>query len=114
MSDNSTRTACAALHTDGQGNTVPCPGYPHARTKPRASVIEIIAKDFTPDEDGPGSVIIPREVRINGVSVYTADRNNGIKVSDIRLGDDMVTVSLTLVARRLVIAADGDLGEDTP
>ncbi|MFG3170547.1 hypothetical protein [Streptomyces sp. NPDC048200] len=22
--------ACAALHTDGQGNVVPCPGYPHA------------------------------------------------------------------------------------
>jgi hypothetical protein len=24
--------ACAALHTDGQGNTIPCPGYPHEST----------------------------------------------------------------------------------
>ncbi|MEU0200917.1 MULTISPECIES: hypothetical protein [unclassified Streptomyces] len=23
-------TSCAALHTDGEGNVVPCPGYPHA------------------------------------------------------------------------------------
>ena len=78
-----TGIACAALHTDRQGNTIPCPGYPHAKPTPRASVIEIIAKNFTPDADGPGSIIIPREVRINGVSVYTADRSNGIKVSDI-------------------------------
>lgn len=23
-------TSCAALHTDSEGNIVPCPGYPHA------------------------------------------------------------------------------------
>lgn len=84
-------------------------------TRPRASVIEIIAKDYRPTEDGPGSIIIPREVRINGVSVYTANGNNdGIKISDIRLGDNLVTVNLTLIARRLTIAADGDLNEETP
>lgn len=82
-------------------------------TKPRASVIEIIAKDQHPTEDGAGSIIIPREVRINGVSVFTADRDNEIKIGDIHLGSDMATVTLTLVARRLVIAADGDL-RDTP
>ncbi|GGW98572.1 hypothetical protein [Streptomyces chartreusis] len=82
--------------------------------RPRASVIEIIAKGQQPTEDGAGSIIVPREVRINGVSVYTADRDNRIKVNDISLGDDMVTVTLTLVARKLVIAADGDLNEEQP
>jgi len=50
------------------------------KLKPRASVIEIIAKDCTPTEDGAGSIIVPREVRINGVPVFTADRDNRIKV----------------------------------
>lgn len=27
-------TSCAALHTDGEGNTTPCPGYPHAEGEP--------------------------------------------------------------------------------
>ncbi|MGW5175922.1 hypothetical protein ACWERY_16360 [Streptomyces sp. NPDC004082] len=92
-------------------NTAIATGEP--MTKPRASVIEIIAKDQHPTEDGAGSIIIPREVRINGVSVFTADRDNEIKIGDIHLGSDMATVTLTLVARRLVIAADGDL-RDTP
>jgi hypothetical protein len=77
--------------------------------KPRASVIEIIATGKAPAEDGAGSIIVPREVRINGVSVFTADRENRIKVSDITLGANMVEVTLTLVARRLVIAAESDL-----
>lgn len=114
-----TGIACAVLHTDKDSNTIPCPGYPHApaaapKTKPRASVIEIVATGRQPTEDGAGSIIIPREVRINGVSVYTADRQNGIRVSDINLGDDMVKVTLTLIARRLVIAADSDLTEEAP
>jgi hypothetical protein len=78
--------------------------------KPRASVIEIIATGKAPAEDGAGSIIVPREVRINGVSVFTADRENRIKVSDITLGANMVEVTLTLVARRLVIAAEKRLG----
>ena len=27
-------TACAVLHTDGEGNVIPCPGYPHAEAEP--------------------------------------------------------------------------------
>lgn len=27
-------TACAALHADGEGNIIPCPGYPHAEPQP--------------------------------------------------------------------------------
>ena len=34
MSDPRTGIACATLHTDTEGNTVPCPGYPHAEVEP--------------------------------------------------------------------------------
>ncbi|MFJ8995623.1 hypothetical protein ACIRQH_35110 [Streptomyces sp. NPDC102279] len=30
MTEPDFHIACAALHTDGQGNVIPCPGYPHA------------------------------------------------------------------------------------
>ena len=33
MNDHAT-TSCAALHTDGEGNVIPCPGYPHAEGEP--------------------------------------------------------------------------------
>ena len=80
------------------------------RAKPRASVIEIIAKGQQPTEDGAGSIIVPREVRINGVSVFTP-RGTVVKIDDFPLGESLVTVNLSLVVRRLVIAADGDLEE---
>lgn len=110
--------ACAVLHTDGEGNTIPCPGYPHpadqpttAQPKPRASVVEIIATGAQPTEDGAGSIILPREVRINGVSVFTP-RGTVVKIDDFQLGESLVTVHLSLVVRRLVIAADGDLNDE--
>lgn len=28
------RAACAVLHTDSEGNTIPCPGYPHVGAEP--------------------------------------------------------------------------------
>jgi hypothetical protein len=31
---NGTGVSCAVLHTDGKGNIVPCPGYPHAEPQP--------------------------------------------------------------------------------
>jgi hypothetical protein len=38
MTDNATSrigVACAALHADGEGNIVPCPGYPHTESEPQ-------------------------------------------------------------------------------
>ena len=29
MTEHPHNVTCAVLHTDGQGNAVPCPGYPH-------------------------------------------------------------------------------------
>jgi hypothetical protein len=81
--------------------------------KPRASVVELIAPDCTPAEDGAGSIVVPREVRINGVSVYTP-KGTVVKIDDFALGESLVTVNLTLVVRRLVIGADSDPTEEQP
>jgi len=75
--------------------------------KPRASVVEIIASDSQPTEDGAGSLVVPREVRINGVSVYTP-KGTVVKINEFALGESLVTVNLTLVVRRLIIGADDD------
>lgn len=117
MSERPIKMACAVLHTDAAGNTVPCPGYPHTEdappVTPRASVVEIIATGFQPAEDGAGSLVVPNEVRINGVSVYTPE-GTVVKIDDFQLGNELVTVNLTLVVRRLVIAAEGDLNQEQP
>ena len=78
--------------------------------KPRASVVEIIATGQQPPEDGAGSLVVPREVRINGVSVYTP-KGTVVKIDDFTLGDQLVTVNLTLVVQRLVIGTDSAAGE---
>jgi hypothetical protein len=78
--------------------------------KPRASVIELVATGHQPAEEGAGSIVVPNEVRINGVSVYTP-KGTVVKINDFGLGDSLVTVNLTLVVQRLVIAAEGDLDE---
>lgn len=80
------------------------------RERPRASVIEIVASGHKPTEDGGGSLVVPNEVRINGVSVFTT--GNGVKVNEFTLGDDTISVSLTLVVRKLTIAAASDLDEE--
>lgn len=85
--------------------------YEATPAKPRASVVEIVATGQPPTEDGGGSLIVPREVRINGVSVFTP-RGTVVKIDDFRLGESLVTVHLSLVVRRLVIAADGDLNDE--
>ncbi|MER5750600.1 hypothetical protein [Streptomyces sp. NPDC002088] len=111
MSAPCARPECGGdTHTDGWGNPTRCPHDTPERPKPRASVIELIAPDYQPTDDGAGSIIVPREVRINGVPVYTP-KDAPVQIGDIQLGDELVTVTLTLIARRVVIAADGDLGE---
>lgn len=116
MSDDTGRRCPRCDCPDGAPQCDHCKVCPHAdrpvhaapREKPRASVIEIIAPAYQPTEDGAGSIIVPRELRINGQPVYTP-AGSRIQISDFGLGDELVTVTLTLVARRIVIAADGDL-----
>ena len=47
MADQVTRhvtTACAVLHTDGEGNVIPCSGYPHAEAEvgPAAEALRLV------------------------------------------------------------------------
>ena len=74
---------------------------------PRGAVIEIIEKRRTPNSPPPGGdVIIPNEIRINGQPLLTP-KDHPVKVHEITIqGSDVVLVTLTLFARRVVIAAE--------
>ncbi|OLT13019.1 hypothetical protein BJF79_03725 [Actinomadura sp. CNU-125] len=80
--------------------------------QPTAALIEIVEKSNTTDDTPGGSVIIPNEVRINGIPLLIPDGHQ-IKVHDMTFndgrGEDTVYVTLTLFARRVTIAAEGDL-----
>ena len=76
---------------------------------PRAAVIEIIEMGRTTDDTIGGSVILPNDIRINGQSLL-APTDHPIVVHEIRTEpDELINVTLTLFARRVVIAAEGDL-----
>lgn len=84
------------------------------KQQPTAAVIEIVEKGRATDDTMGGSVIIPNEVRINGVPLLLpADRP--IKVHEMEIHPkDAVYVTLTLIARRVTIAADGDIHPPEP
>ncbi|MGW5173130.1 hypothetical protein ACWERY_02030 [Streptomyces sp. NPDC004082] len=67
----------------------------------RGADIEII------DRNTGGPVLVPSTGRINGVEIPIPSGTK-IRVHDIR-EDEAVTVTLTLFARRVVIAAEDDL-----
>lgn len=75
---------------------------------PTAAVIEIIEPGRTTDDTTSGSVIVPTEIRINGHQVLTT--GGGVTVHEIKQAPrEMAQVTMTLLARRLTIAAEGDL-----
>lgn len=75
---------------------------------PTAAVIEIIEPGRATDDTIGGSIIIPAEVRINGHQVLTT--GGGERIHQIDLPPrEMAQVTLTLPARRVIIAAEGDL-----
>lgn len=78
--------------------------------KPQAAYIEIVEKgapEFDPDLPGSG-VIRPNEIRINGTPLL-CPHNETITIHEINVdGDDVVRVTLTLFARRVVFGADGE------
>jgi hypothetical protein len=77
--------------------------------QPTAAVIEIVERARKTDDTLGGSVIVPNEIRINGHPVLVAE--GGIKIHEMNLGtnNEAMLVTLTLFARRVVIAAEGDL-----
>jgi hypothetical protein len=77
--------------------------------RPAAAVIEIVERGRTTDDTTQGSVVVPDEVRINGTPLLTS-ADHPVHVHEIDVTDrDLVCVTLTLFARRVVIAAEGDL-----
>ncbi|MFG1683494.1 hypothetical protein ACGFNP_25220 [Nonomuraea sp. NPDC049269] len=73
---------------------------------PRGAVIEIVEKRHSKSSPPGGDVIIPNEIRINGQPVL-APKDHPVKVHEIAIqGDDVVLVTLTLFARRVLIAPE--------
>lgn len=82
------------------------------KPEPSAAYIEIVEKNRTTDDTLGGSLIVPNEVRINGIPLLCPDGEQ-VKVHAMTFndghGEDVAQVTLTLFARRVVIAAEGDL-----
>jgi hypothetical protein len=75
---------------------------------PTAAVIEIIERGKTTDDTLGGSVIVPTEIRINGHAV-AAPADKPVIVHEISMtGNELVSVTLTVFARRVSIRAEGD------
>lgn len=73
-----------------------------------AAVIEVVEAGRATDDTLPGSLVVPTQLRINGHQVPTAD--GGVKIHEITLpGRDMAKITVTLPARRITVAAEGDL-----
>ena len=75
--------------------------FKKALTERRGADIEII------DPGGGVPILVPSKVRINGTEVLIP-AGTKIRVGEIS-EDEGVTVTITMFARRVVIAADGDL-----
>lgn len=91
---------------------------PSPKQEPGGALIEILEKDATTQETGGNSVVVPNEVRINGTPLLVADKPITIHEIEIpaRTGSrasDLAMVTLTLCARRVTIAAEGDLPDST-
>ncbi|MFD8545669.1 hypothetical protein [Streptomyces sp. NPDC059649] len=74
-----------------------------ARNRPTGAVIDIIERGPTTGS----SLVLPNAVRINGVEVAMPEGAR-IQVHEIS-EDEPAKVTLTLFARRITIAAEGDI-----
>jgi hypothetical protein len=83
--------------------------------RPVGAVIEIVEKRRRPLGDSVGDdCIVPNEIRINGQALLSSD-SHPVQVHNIELGvDDLVLVTLTLVAKRIMVGAEGpeEVGTD--
>lgn len=75
-----------------------------AENKPTAPVIEIVERrPGGADPDDPFDVIVPNDVRINGVSLLVSgDDPLTVDRIDVRGGRDVVKVTCTFLARRVI------------
>jgi hypothetical protein len=77
--------------------------------QPTACVIEIYqTKPEKTDDTLAGSVIMPNKVLINGHPVLT---QGGIRINaiEVPIAKDLASVTVTLLVRRIIVAAEGDM-----
>lgn len=81
-----------------------------ADTGPRAVTLEIVERDHKTTDSLARGIIIPNEIRINGMSVLTP-ADVPVRVHEMSFGADReaAVVTLTLFVRKLTVAAEGDL-----
>ncbi|MEU1497273.1 hypothetical protein [Streptomyces sp. NPDC005732] len=93
----------------GRPKKQPAKKAPAETSGPRPAVIEIVEKGRATDDTLGGGLILPNDVRINGQSLLVP-KDTPIKVHEIEVDEStVVCVTLTLFARRVTIAAEGDL-----
>jgi hypothetical protein len=77
-------------------------------TEPLGAVIEIIERGAKTDGTAGQSVIVPDDVRINGHSLLM-DTENPVIVHEMKVDKgSLVSVTLTLLVRRVSIRAEHD------
>ncbi|MDH3037912.1 hypothetical protein [Streptomyces sp. TRM75561] len=82
---------------------------PGKQEGPRGAIIEIVEKDVTTSSDSAGrSIIVPNDIRINGQSLLSSADDPVIVHEITTRADACVRVTLTLLARRVSIRAEGD------
>ena len=103
-------TADEQIVTFGSTLNAPADATDHGPWAARGAVVEIIERGRATDDDtAGGSVIMPNEIRINGHALLSSDEHP-VKVHDVEIEHPgLVYVTLTLIARRVTIAAEGDL-----
>jgi hypothetical protein len=102
-------TADKQTVTLGSTLNAPADATDHGPWAARGAVIEIVERGRATDDTTGGSVIVPDEIRINGQALLSS-AEHPIKVHEVEIEDrSLVYVTLTLLARRVVIAAEGDL-----
>jgi hypothetical protein len=91
---------------------VPGPRDPAPATTglPPAALVEILDLGYRTDDTAAGSVIVPDCIRVNGMPLAVAP---GIRITPLG-GGEAATVTVTLYARRIVIAAEYDLDSAVP
>jgi hypothetical protein len=103
--------AVAVLLTwHGLRTTKPRPKPAPAKTdQPQAAIIEIVEKGRGTTDTASGSLILPNDVRLNGQSLLVP-KDAPVIVHEMSVDDSTVAhVTLTVFARRVVIAAEEDL-----
>lgn len=77
-----------------------------SKTRTVGAVLEIV-ESKTPGSDG--DVVVPTEVRINGVSLYTS-ADHPIIVHEVKLDEpSLVYATLTLICRRVSIGFESEV-----